>query len=427
METLVIEGGRPLSGTIAIQGAKNAALPILAAGMLVEGTVIIDRVPNLLDIDVMLDILRSLGCRAEQIGQSVVLDTTSANSAHIPESLMGQMRSSIFLMGPLLARFGEVEVYQPGGCAIGERKIDLHLLGLRMLGAEIREDGNRIICRARKLTGTEIHLDFPSVGATENLMMAAVLADGVTTITNAAREPEIEDLQHFLNGMGARVSGAGTGTIRIEGVKRLVPCRYRIIPDRIVTGTLMIAAAATRGQVTLTGANPSHLTSLIHVLRRAGVQVAADGDIIKVGGVIRPKAVERIVTSPYPAFPTDLQAQIMVLLALADGVSVVKEMIFEGRFKHVDELVRMGADIRVDLNSAVIRGVPRLYGTTVEATDLRAGAALVIAGLAAQGKTVIEHVYHIDRGYERIESMFASLGARIMRYAAVPSNRVIPG
>jgi len=427
LDTLVIEGGRPLSGTIAVQGAKNAALPILAAGMLVEGTVIIDQVPNLLDIDVMLDILRSLGCRAEQIGQSVVLDTTSANSAHIPESLMGQMRSSIFLMGPLLARFGEVEVYQPGGCAIGERKIDLHLLGLRMLGAEIREDGNRIICRARKLTGTDIHLDFPSVGATENLMMAAVLADGVTTITNAAREPEIEDLQHFLNGMGARVSGAGTGTIRIEGVKRLVPCRYRIIPDRIVTGTLMIAAAATRGQVTLKGTNPSHLTSLIHVLRRAGVQVAAEGDIIRVGGVIRPKAVERIVTSPYPAFPTDLQAQLMVLLALADGVSVVKEMIFEGRFKHVDELVRMGADIRVDLNSAIIRGVPRLYGTTVEATDLRAGAALVIAGLAAQGKTVIEQVYHIDRGYERIEAMFASLGARIMRYAAVPSNRVIPG
>jgi UDP-N-acetylglucosamine 1-carboxyvinyltransferase len=427
LDTLVIEGGRPLSGTIAIQGAKNAALPILAAGMLVEGTVIIDRVPNLTDIDVMLDILRSLGCRAEQIGQSVVLDTTSANSAHIPESLMGQMRSSIFLMGPLLARFGEVEVYQPGGCAIGERKIDLHLMGLRMLGAEIREDGNRIICRARKLTGTEIHLDFPSVGATENLMMAAVLADGVTTITNAAREPEIEDLQNFLNGMGARVSGAGTGTIRIEGVKRLVPCRYRIIPDRIVTGTLMIAAAATRGQVTLTGANPSHLTSLIHVLRRAGVQVAAEGDIIRVGGVIRPKAVERIVTSPYPAFPTDLQAQLTVLLALADGVSVVKEMIFEGRFRHVDELVRMGADIRVEMNSAVIRGVPRLYGTTVEATDLRAGAALVIAGLAAQGKTVVEQVHHIDRGYERIEAMFASLGARIMRYAAVPSNRVIPG
>ncbi|AGA58426.1 UDP-N-acetylglucosamine 1-carboxyvinyltransferase [Thermobacillus composti KWC4] len=427
MDTLVIEGGRPLSGTIAIQGAKNAALPILAAGMLVEGTVIVDQVPNLLDIDVMLDILRSLGCRAEQIGQSVVLDTTSANSAHIPESLMRQMRSSIFLMGPLLARFGEVEVYQPGGCAIGERKIDLHLLGLRMLGAEIREDGNRIVCRASRLTGTDIHLDFPSVGATENLMMAAVLADGVTTITNAAREPEIEDLQNFLNSMGARVTGAGTGTIRIEGVKRLVPCRYRIIPDRIVTGTLMVAAAATRGQVTLTGANPSHLTSLIHVLRRAGVQVTVDDDIIKVGGVIRPKAVERIVTSPYPAFPTDLQAQIMVLLALADGVSVVKEMIFEGRFKHVDELVRMGADIRVDLNSAIIRGVPRLYGTTVEATDLRAGAALVIAGLAAQGKTVIEQVYHIDRGYERIEAMFASLGARIMRYAAVPNNRVIPG
>jgi len=298
---------------------------------------------------------------------------------------------------------------------------------LESLGATITAQDGLIRCTASKLKGGVIFLDYPSVGATENIMMAAVLAEGETILSNAAREPEIEDLQNFLNDMGARVSGAGTGTIRIEGVRRLVPCRYRIIPDRIVTGTLMIAAAATRGQVTLTGANPSHLTSLIHVLRRAGVQVAAEGDIIKVGGVIRPKAVERIVTSPYPAFPTDLQAQLMVLLALADGVSVVKEMIFEGRFKHVDELVRMGADIRVDLNSAIVRGVPRLYGATVEATDLRAGAALVIAGLAAQGKTVIEHVYHIDRGYERIEAMFASLGARIMRYAAVPSNRVIPG
>lgn len=427
MDKLVIEGGKPLSGTVAIQGAKNAALPILAASMLVNGTVIIDHVPDLLDIDVMLDILRDLGCRAERIGPSVVLDTGPADSCHIPESLMGQMRSSIFLMGPLLARFGKVEIYQPGGCAIGERKIDIHLRGLQSLGAEVEEEGNRIVCRAAQLKGADIHLEFPSVGATENIMMAAVLADGITVISNAAREPEIQDLQHFLNRMGAKIIGAGTDTITVEGVSSLVPCRYRIIPDRIVTGTLMVAAAATRGSVTLQNTNPSHLTSLIHVLRRAGVQVTVDGDIMKVGGTSRPKAVERVVTSPYPAFPTDLQSQVMVLLALADGVSVMKETIFEGRFKHVDELTRMGADIRVDMNSAIIRGVPRLYGATVEATDLRAGAALVIAGLAAQGKTVVEQVHRIDRGYDRIETMLGRLGARISRYSAVSSNRVAPG
>ena len=312
MDKLVIEGGKPLSGTIVIQGAKNAALPILAASMLVKGTVIIDHVPNLLDIDVMLDILRDLGCKAEQIGGSVVLDTEAAHSYHIAESLMGQMRSSIFLMGPLLARFGKVEIYQPGGCAIGERKIDLHLRGLQALGAVVEESGNRVVCTAERLIGADIHLDFPSVGATENIMMAAVLAEGITTINNAAREPEIQDLQHYLNRMGARIIGAGTDTITIEGVQSLVPCRHRIIPDRIVTGTIMIAAAATRGQVTLQETNPSHLTSLIHVLRRSGVQVTVDGDIIKVGGTVRPKAVERIVTSPYPAFPTDLQSQVLV-------------------------------------------------------------------------------------------------------------------
>jgi UDP-N-acetylglucosamine 1-carboxyvinyltransferase len=427
LDKLVIEGGKPLSGTIVIQGAKNAALPILAASMLVRGTVIIDHVPNLLDIDVMLDILRDLGCKAEQLGSSVVLDTAAAHSYHIAEDLMGQMRSSIFLMGPLLARFGQVEIYQPGGCAIGERKIDLHLRGLEALGAVVEESGNRIVCKADRLVGADIHLDFPSVGATENIMMAAVLAEGVTTINNAAREPEIQDLQHYLNRMGARIIGAGTDTITIEGVQSLVPCRHRIIPDRIVTGTIMIAAAVTRGQVTLQQTNPSHLTSLIHVLRRSGVQVTIDGDIIKVGGTVRPKAIERIVTSPYPAFPTDLQSQVMVLLALAEGVSVMKETIFEGRFKHVGELTRMGADIRVDMNAAIIRGVPRLYGATVEATDLRAGAALVIAGLAAQGKTMVEQIHHIDRGYEQIEDMLGRLGARITRYVSVPNNRLIQG
>ncbi|MEK3882505.1 UDP-N-acetylglucosamine 1-carboxyvinyltransferase [Paenibacillus sp. PL2-23] len=421
MDKLVIEGGKPLSGTIVIQGAKNAALPILAASLLAEGTTTIDSVPHLLDIDVMLNILRELGCRAEHTGDTVVLDTTSAHTSHVPETLMKQMRSSIFLMGPLLARFGEVQVYQPGGCAIGERKIDLHLQGLQALGAEIEEAHNRIVCRASKLAGADIHLSFPSVGATENIMMAAVLAEGRTTISNAAREPEIQDLQRFLNAMGAKIMGAGTDTITIDGVSELSPCRYKVIPDRIVAGTVMVAAAATRGQVTLQETQPAHLSSLIHVLRRAGVQIVVDGDIIKVGSSARPKAVERIVTSPYPAFPTDLQSQMMVLLALADGVSILKETIFEGRLKHVDELSRMGADIRVDLNAAFIRGVPRLYGATVEATDLRAGAALVIAGLAAQGRTIVEQVHHIDRGYDRIETMLSRLGARITRTSPVPN------
>ncbi|PYI54573.1 UDP-N-acetylglucosamine 1-carboxyvinyltransferase [Paenibacillus flagellatus] len=417
MEKLVIEGGKPLSGTVRIHGAKNAALPILAASTMVEGVHRIGNVPDLLDIHVMLHILRALGCKAELKDDVVSLETSSAHSSHIPEELMRQMRSSIFLMGPLLARFGHVQVYQPGGCAIGERKIDLHLKGLQALGATIHESGNTISCRADKLVGADITLDFPSVGATENIMMAAALAEGVTTISNAAREPEIQDLQNFLNAMGAKMIGAGTDTITIEGVSRLAPRAYRIIPDRIVAGTVMVAAAATKGDVTLENVCPAHLTSVIHALKRAGVQIAVDDDIIQVSCPTRPRAVERIVTSPHPSFPTDLQAQMMVLLSLADGVSVIKETVFEGRFKHVDELCRMGADIRVGFNSAFVRGVPRLYGATVEATDLRAGAALVIAGLAAAGTTVVEQIHHIDRGYDRIERMFARLGARIERFS----------
>lgn len=415
MEKLVIEGGRPLSGTIRIHGAKNAALPILAASLMAEGKHQIENVPDLLDIHTMLGILRALGCQAEYRGDVVLLDTSTIQSTHIPEELMRQMRSSIFLMGPLLARFGEVVVYQPGGCAIGERKINLHLMGLEALGAKIEEAEGVIRCRAGKLVGTDIVLDFPSVGATENIMMAAAMAEGQTMLHNAAREPEIQDLQNFLNAMGAKIYGAGTDTITIEGVPQLEPCRYSVIPDRIVTGTLMIAAAATRGSVTLENTCPPHLTSAIHVLKRAGVQIAIDGDIMNVSCHSRLKAVERIVTSPHPAFPTDLQSQVMVLLALADGLSIIKETIFEGRFKHVDELSRMGADIRVDMGSAFVRGVPRLYAATVEATDLRAGAALVIAGLAARGITVVEQIHHIDRGYDRIEDMLSRLGAGIIR------------
>lgn len=424
MEKLVIEGGRPLQGAVRIEGAKNAALPILAASILAEGPVTIDNVPDLLDIHVMLDILRSLGAEASLTGRLARVDAANVSVAEIPETLMSKMRSSIFLMGPLLARFGEVTIYQPGGCAIGERKIDLHLNGLKALGAAVTEIENKVVCVAKRLKGADIVLDFPSVGATENLMMAAVTAEGITTITNAAREPEIADLQLFLNRMGAKIIGAGTDTITIEGVKRLSTCEHRVIPDRIVTGTLMVASAATRGSVTLEGVVPGHLTSVIHALRRAGVQIAIDDDIMNVIGVGRPRAVERIVTSPYPSFPTDLQAQMMVLLSLADGLSVMKETVFEGRFKHVNELSVMGADIRVDLNSAFIRGVPRLYGATVEATDLRAGAALVIAGLAATGQTVIEQIHHIDRGYESIETTFRRLGARIERTMTVTPNRI---
>jgi UDP-N-acetylglucosamine 1-carboxyvinyltransferase len=416
LEKLVIEGGKPLSGSIRIHGAKNAALPILAASIMVDGENVIDNVPNLLDIQVMLKILRAIGCQAEHQEEKVILETSSIHSSHIPEELMRQMRSSIFLMGPLLARFGRVQVYQPGGCAIGARKIDLHLRGLQALGATIEESTNTIVCRAEQLKGAEISLDFPSVGATENIMMAAAMAEGITTISNAAREPEIQDLQNFLNAMGAKILGAGTDTITIEGVPRLTKCQYRIIPDRIVAGTLMVAAAATRGDIQLKDVNPNHLTSIIHLLKRTGVQIAISDDIININCTMRPRSVDRVVTSPYPAFPTDLQSQIMVLLSMADGVSIIKETIFEGRFKHVDELSRMGADIRVDLNSAFIRGVPRLYGATVEATDLRAGAALVIAGLAATGTTMVEQVHHIDRGYHQIENIFQHLGAKIERY-----------
>lgn len=416
MDRLVIEGGRPLTGTMQIHGAKNAALPILAAAILVDGHLNIGNVPDLLDIRVMLEILNSLGAKTELSGSIVELDTSSLDSYHIPEHLMRQMRSSVFLMGPLLARFGRVQFYQPGGCAIGDRKIDLHLRGLKALGAKIEESGSMIVCSADQLQGAEIALDFPSVGATENIMMAAALAKGETVISNAAREPEIEDLQNFLNSLGAKVQGAGTGVITIEGVPSLASCQhYEVIPDRIVTGTLMVAAAVTQGDVRLEKTCPRHLTAVTHALKRAGVTVTVQDDIIHVTARSIPQAVDRVITSPYPAFPTDLQAQFMVLMTLADGFSMIKETIFEGRFKHVGELERMGADIRVDLNTAFIRGVSQLYGTTVEATDLRAGAALVIAGLAAKGTTYIERVHHIDRGYDRIEDIFQQLGASIKR------------
>ncbi|TCS84411.1 UDP-N-acetylglucosamine 1-carboxyvinyltransferase [Tepidibacillus fermentans] len=417
MESFIIEGGRPLSGNIKIQGAKNAALPILAASLLAEGIHQIDDIPQLLDIDVMVQILAKLGVNVNQEQHTISLDTRSIISTEVPEELMSQMRSSIFLMGPLLARFHEVTVFRPGGCAIGERKIDLHLKGLEALGAKIEELENRIVCRTDRLQGATIVLDYPSVGATENIMMAATRAKGITKIIHAAKEPEIVDLQNFLNMMGARVSGAGTEVITIEGVDRLhsVPY-YQIIPDRIAAATFMAAVGMTGGKIALKNVIPAHLSKVIEYLQYVGIEFENDNDkMIVTRENRRLKAVKRILTSPYPGFPTDMQAQFMALLSLADGVSMIEETVFDSRYKHVKQLISMGAKIEIEGRAAIIQGTDRLFGTEVRASDLRAGAALVLAGMAAEGKTTVRDIYHIDRGYENLEAILQSLGANIER------------
>jgi len=415
LEIFAIEGGIPLSGELRIQGAKNAALPILAATVLAGGSYTIHDVPHLLDIKVMLEILSSLGAKASHNEKIVHIDTTNLNSFHVPRDLMGKMRSSIFLMGPLIGRFGEVTLSRPGGCAIGERRIDLHLKGLESLGVEIKEEDDLIYCRGNRLKGARIYLDYPSVGATENIMMAAVKAEGTTLIQNAAKEPEIIDLQNFLNVMGAKIHGAGTENITIEGVSNLHSAEYTIIPDRIVAGTMLLSALITGGSVTLTNVNPSHMLALIDALQQCGVEIEYDSDIIKASSNKPWQSNHRIYTSPYPGFPTDMQAQMMSFLSLAEGCSMLQETVFDARFNHVKALNRLGADIFVDYNTAFIRGVPRLFGNVVEATDLRAGAALVLAGLAAEGQTIVKEIYHIDRGYDRIDEQLTRLGANIQR------------
>ncbi|MCL6445795.1 MAG: UDP-N-acetylglucosamine 1-carboxyvinyltransferase [Alicyclobacillus sp.] len=414
MDALEIRGGRRLTGECRVYGAKNAALPILAATVMVEGVSVLHGVPELEDVRVMMAILRSLGARVERVGDTVNVDSTSLTQTNVPADLMRRMRSSIFLMGPLLARLGEVRVSKPGGCVIGQRPIDYHLRGMRLLGAHIEERHGYIRCTSNRLLGTHITLDFPSVGATENLIMAAALADGVTVIENAAREPEIVDLANFMCECGADISGAGEDRIVVRGVHHLTCCTHRIIPDRIVAGTLLIAAAATRGSLTLHGAAPEHLGALLGKLREAGVRVKTEHDIISVECTDRLSGVD-IRTAPYPGFPTDLQAPFMALLTMADGTSVVRENVFEARYKHVNELARMGADITVDLRTAVIRGIPQLSGANVEATDLRGGAALIIAGLAADGITRVEGLQHIDRGYQQIDTFLRDLGADVVR------------
>ncbi len=411
----LIVGGNRLKGTVKVNGSKNASLPILAATLLCPGECKIKDIPNLQDIRNMKDVLVYLGAQLTCEGKYVTVDASQAQSLEISEDLMRRMRASNLVLGPLLARFGYVKISYPGGCNIGSRPMNLHLKGLRAMGAAVTEKFGYITAEAPNgLTGAEIHLDLPSVGATENLMMAATLANGVTTIRNAAKEPEIADLQTFLNSIGANVSGAGTDTVTIEGVKELHSAEHTVIPDRIEAGTYMVAAAITGGEITLTNVVPEHLKPIIAKLKEAGVQITINQNKVNVRRTGSIKAVD-IKTMPYPGFPTDMQPQMMALMSIADGTSIITETIFENRFKHVAELQRMGADIRLEGNTAIVRGVPGLSGAYVEASDLRAGAALVLAAMAAEDGTVLENIEHIDRGYERIEKRYNALGARIIR------------
>ncbi|AEF95174.1 UDP-N-acetylglucosamine 1-carboxyvinyltransferase [Desulfotomaculum nigrificans CO-1-SRB] len=414
MEKFVVVGGNRLKGTIRANGSKNATLPILAATLLTGGVCTVNEVPRLKDVFVMQELLTYLGAKTNFEGNTMTVDCSKVQSQEISEDLMRKMRASNLVMGPLIGRFGNVKISYPGGCNIGSRPMNLHLKGLATLGANISEKFGYISASAKQLTGTVIHLDVPSVGATENLIMAAVLAHGTTVIRNAAKEPEIVDLQNFLNAMGAKVVGAGTDIIRIEGVKELGSVIHTVIPDRIEAGTHMVAGAITNGDVVVTNVIPEHLDPLIYKLREAGVRVEVMDDSVRVQGTGVIKAVD-IKTMPYPGFPTDMQAQMMALMTIAEGTSVISETIFENRFKHVPEFRRMGADIRLEGHTAIVKGVKRLSGACVEATDLRAGAALILAALAAEDGTVLDNIEHIDRGYERIEKKYNALGARIIR------------
>jgi len=415
MSKLVVCGGNQLEGEIEVQGAKNAVLPILAATILNGGKNIIYNCPDLKDVTTTVEVLKKLGCHVRRHEKTLTVDSSQLNSDTIEESLMRQMRSSIIFLGAIIARCKRAVVSMPGGCEIGNRPIDLHLKALRELGVEIRENHGYIYCDAHEMTAANIHLDFPSVGATENVMLTACLVPGTTVITNAAREPEIEDLQSFLNRMGAKISGAGGDVIRIEGVEKLYGVEHTIIPDRIVAGTYLIAAAMTGGSIVLRNVCPRHMQSSINALRDMGCELYTERNRIAISPAKSLKALSMIRTMPYPGFPTDIQSPFMALCTKASGSSMFVETIFENRFQHVEELVRMGADIRIDGRVAVIRGVPGLSGAKVVAKELRGGAALVIAALAAEGVTEIDGVGFIDRGYEQFETVLANLGARIIR------------
>ena len=419
MDKLLIRGGRRLEGEVTISGAKNAALPELCAALLTAEPVTLTNVPRLQDVNTMLKLLRNMGVAAERSEaepETVVLDASRVTSPEAPYELVKTMRASILALGPLLARFGEATVSLPGGCAIGSRPVDQHIKGLQAMGAEITVEHGYIIAKAKRLKGARITTDMVTVTGTENLLMAATLAEGETVLENAAQEPEIGDLANMLIGMGAKIEGHGTSRIRIEGVNRLHGVSHRIVPDRIETGTFLCAVAAAGGDVLLRRANASHLDTVIDKLREAGIQIEADvaAGWIRVKNHQRARAVS-FRTSEYPAFPTDMQAQFMALNCIAEGTAVVTETIFENRFMHVNELVRLGAKIEIDGPTAVVHGVEKLSGATVMATDLRASASLVIAGLVADGQTVVDRIYHLDRGYDRMEIKLRSIGADIER------------
>ena len=416
MQKIVVSGGARLKGEVRISGAKNAVLPILCATLLADAPVRITNVPRLHDVFTTAKLLAGLGAGIVHEGDAMTVDPRSVNSHVAPYELVKTMRASVLVLGPLLAKFGDAEVSLPGGCAIGSRPVDLHIKGLQALGAEITVDHGFIKARSNgRLKGARHVFEMVSVGATENVLMAAALADGTTVLENAAMEPEIVDLADCLIAMGARIEGAGTSRIVIEGVEALHGCEHAVIADRIETGTFLVAAAMTGGRVTTTHARPDTLDAVLDKLREAGADIAIDGDRITLDMQgRRPRAVN-LTTAPHPAFPTDMQAQFMALDCVADGVGVINETIFENRFMHVNELVRLGADIRVDGHTAVVRGSDALSGAPVMATDLRASASLILAGLVADGDTVIDRIYHLDRGYENIEAKLSALGASIRR------------
>ena len=414
MDKLIIKGGKKLTGHVTVSGSKNASLPVFISTILAPGMNEISNVPFLRDINTTIKVLEQLGARVEGNGNVVRIDTSAIVNHEATYDLVKTMRASVLVLGPLLARFGVARVSLPGGCAIGARPINLHLKGLAAMGADINLTHGYVEAKAKRLKGARINFDLATVGGTEHLMMAAATAKGETILENAAREPEIADLAAILTSMGARIEGAGTDTIRIMGVDGLSPAAHRVIPDRIEAGTFMIAAAITGGDVRIHGMQLEHLDALVFKLQDAGVEISNQDNVVRVRGPKRIRSIN-IKTRPYPGFPTDMQAQFMTLMCIADGASVITENIFENRFMHVAELLRFGADITVEGNTATVKGVKKLSGAPVMATDLRASASLVLAGLAADNTTEVSRIYHLDRGYEAIEKKLAGLGADIVR------------
>lgn len=416
VEAFKIIGGKEIAGILEVEGAKNAALPIMIATLIEKGTYILRNVPNLKDIRTLVKLLESLGLVIEKLDEnSYKIENKGLTNLVADYDLVKKMRASFLVMGPMLANAKKATVSLPGGCAIGARPVDLHLKGFELLGTEIRIDHGYVYAEAKELNGADITLDFPSVGATENIIMAAVKAKGTTVLENAAREPEIEDLCNFLNDMGAKISGVGTGTLTIEGVEKLYPCEHRVIPDRIVAGTFIIASIMFNGSIEVRGVVKDHLGAFLGKLEEMGVKYELDGENLKVLSKLSDLHGEKVTTMPYPGFPTDLQSPMMTLMAIVDGHSEIKETIFENRFMHIPELNRMGAEIDINQNTASIEGVKEFSSAQVMASDLRAGASLILAALTAKGESIVNRIYHVDRGYEKLDEKLRNIGANIER------------